>query len=509
MTDPTPATPPVITPRSAARRRNLMILGIVISSIPTAAVVLAFPVGNRFVESNWKQFRSQWEARGEIFDIAGVLDPPVAEDRDNFAKAPIIDELYQRADAQKAAQAARHQHAGHDHAAEAPQEAPAPASPARLETFNVLSTQQVRMPNPKPALLYLSGQPVNLNLHVPARSHHAAVPYLLETYAPHQAVIDELFAAAERPEAYFPLDRERPYATNLAHLPSIINACHSLRIFNLALIEAGESQAARAAGQIAGLLRVIRHGTNSPGLGSFTVRTLAVESAGLEPVWQALYRQSFTDAQWQAIDTELRAFEFGPRLLKTLRFERASMIHQVEGQFAHAQSQPFSMPPAWVQLAGLQEYGELTQRFWFTGPGGDRVLKDRPRIDQLEAIEAQTADLPVNAENLIIATGVLPVAEFARRAQQIEITRDHALVAIALERHRLATGSFPETLSELTPKWMAELPVNAETGHPPRYDRLPDGAGYRLRNLGEDGGDGQPAWIMPPPAAAPEVAKPS
>lgn len=489
---------PVVRPYSR-KRKILMILGIVVSSLPTALVVLAFPVGNRFVESNWRAFRENWEARGEIFDLRALADTPVP-DADNFAKAPLIAELYRRP--------ADHSHHHHGADSDTP-----PEGPPALTSLALFDAGLLRVPQPKPALNYQSGQPVSLSLYLASPSAggpRAEAGRILEAFAPHLDTVAGLMQAGEKPEAYFPLDAERPYATPLAHLPLLIKAMHSLRVLNLALVDAGEEEAARAADWTAGTLRVIRHGTDCPGLASFTIRTLALESAGLEPVWQALHRRAFTDAQWEAIAAELEAFTFGPRLLQSLRFERAALIRQVESGFDAVRSRPFSVPPAWIQLADLQEYGELTQRFWFTGPGGERVLQDRPRVDQLEALEAMIAGRPTSSQTLVLATGILPVAEFARHAERIEISRDQALVAIALERYRLGKGRFPDSLSELEPQWIEALPANADTGHPPRFDLLPGGEGYRLRNLGGDGAEGDPVWVMPPPPAAPvKVVEPS
>jgi len=66
-----------------------------------------------------------------------------------------------------------------------------------------------------------------------------------------------------------------------------------------------------------------------------------------------------------------------------------------------------------------------------------------------------------------------------------------ARVACALERHRLATGSYPEKLDGLTPRFIDRLPPDPVNGEPLKYRRdAPDrfilysvGA-----NLKDDGG---------------------
>lgn len=509
---PSPASP-VIDARKARRRQWLMVLAIILSSLPTAFVVLAFPVANWLVNADWREFRAEWEAKGEIFTVEALADTEVADPAANFAKAPIIEEIYLHdASRREASLSADHEGHAHPGAPEPAASTPAPL-PMRLETLDLFAADTLRQPSPKPPLAYLSGQPVPLAAYLASSDASAtagAAQRIVETFVPHEATVDELLSAAERPEAWFAALRSIPHARPQAHMTALVNALHALRLRNLALIEA-EAEPAAIGRSLASTLRLIRHGTDCPGIPALTIRTLALESAGLEPVWQALYRRRLDDAAWQRVDAELASDAFGSRLLPTLRYERAVLVGQVEDLYQSRRAQPFSAPPAWVQLADLREYAALTQRYWFASPGGSGALAERPRIDQLELVEGLVADLPANQTNSIVAAGLLPVAEFARHAQRIEISRDHARVAIALERHRLAEGRYPDTLSALVPRWLPELPANAETGHPPRYEAHPEGNGYRLRDLGTEGAGDGPEWLMPPPVvtAPPPVGQPS
>lgn len=478
-----------------------MVLAIVIASIPTALVVLAFPVGNHLADAGWRSFRSEWESRGEIFAVEKLLPPEIPDDQ-NFAKAPLIAECF---DALPLVEThASHDHHGHDHA---PTEE-APPAPTRLGGFSVFADGSVRNPAQPRALSYTSGMPVELSGFVPAGAANTdPISYLDEVFERHDSVIVGLITAAEREGAYFPVDLAQPSATKLAHLPALIPAIHALRVHNLALIAAGPERSKLAASRVIGTLRVIRLGTECEGLASHSVRIMALESAGLEVIWHALLHQRFGDAEWKAIDRELRAFPFGPRLLHALRFERAALIREVENGFERRSARPFSMPPAWVNLAGLLEYGQLTQRHWFTDAAGGRLLTEEPRIPQLAAIEAEVGGLETNLENMVISVGVLPVHDFALRSRWIEAQRNHGLIAIALERHRLAHGSLPDRLSDLVPEWLPEIPQGSYSAQTPRYERAPDpkGAGslpdgYRLRSFGDGSGTGleDPIWILPP-----------
>lgn len=92
------------------------------------------------------------------------------------------------------------------------------------------------------------------------------------------------------------------------------------------------------------------------------------------------------------------------------------------------------------------------------------------------------------------------------------------VLGCALERHRLETGTFPETLAALSPAYLAKAPVQVVNGQPYHYRREADGgyslwsAGWDLRDDGgvfEVGGEisddnADWGWRMPPGRAAPK-----
>jgi hypothetical protein len=64
---------------------------------------------------------------------------------------------------------------------------------------------------------------------------------------------------------------------------------------------------------------------------------------------------------------------------------------------------------------------------------------------------------------------------------------DLARTALALERHRLATGRVPEQLDDLVPQYLKEVPLDPFDGKPLRYRRREPG--YLLYSILEDGQD--------------------
>lgn len=75
-----------------------------------------------------------------------------------------------------------------------------------------------------------------------------------------------------------------------------------------------------------------------------------------------------------------------------------------------------------------------------------------------------------------------------RRALELETQRRLMIMAIALRRHQLRHGSFPERLEELQPDLLAAVPMDLMDGKPLRYRRLLDGSPL-LYSVGFDGQD--------------------
>src|SRR5262249_704245 len=77
-----------------------------------------------------------------------------------------------------------------------------------------------------------------------------------------------------------------------------------------------------------------------------------------------------------------------------------------------------------------------------------------------------------------------------------QATVDFAIVACALERYRLATGSFPDSLAALSPRYLRSLPHDLIDGRPLHYERL-EAAGFVLYSLGwnETDEQGAPAFL--------------
>jgi len=123
-------------------------------------------------------------------------------------------------------------------------------------------------------------------------------------------------------------------------------------------------------------------------------------------------------------------------------------------------------------------YDELTARI---DPAARRFFPER----QVPSSASNITRQPQKFYYLFftITSGAVESVEI--RFVQMATVTDQARLACALERFRIARGSFPQALSELTPDFLASLPAEIVNGEPYRYRRTGDGS-FVLYSVGPD-----------------------
>ncbi len=90
----------------------------------------------------------------------------------------------------------------------------------------------------------------------------------------------------------------------------------------------------------------------------------------------------------------------------------------------------------------------------------------------------------------------IPMSEIIKGIGRHETMRRLALTACALERHRLAHGAYPDSLTTLVPAYLPAVPLDIIDGAPLRYRLNPD-ATFTLYSLALDGDDDNGRRIPP------------
>jgi hypothetical protein len=127
---------------------------------------------------------------------------------------------------------------------------------------------------------------------------------------------------------------------------------------------------------------------------------------------------------------------------------------------------------------------------------------------KVDADEAAQSAISPRLPYSFIVVGFMPnILKVCQRTALIQTKVQQALLACALERYHLARGLYPETLDDLVPQFIAEIPRDVIGGQPPHYRGAADGT-YLLYSIGWSGGDcgGVPGksnaegdWVWPEP----------
>lgn len=226
----------------------------------------------------------------------------------------------------------------------------------------------------------------------------------------------------------------------------------------------------------------------------------------LQPVWEGLAENKWSDAQLSALDQELAGLDFlrdyklamrGEMILGqigTIEFLRR-YPEQIPNLFAYEDEFWSSFRP--VVLCRLLPRGWFYQNqvqcarimveHWLPLVDLERRVVDREFVVRAERATGQVISrkTPYNflARMFLPALGPASI-RFANAQNSVDLVR----LAIALERFRLAHGKYPESLEQLVPQFIAKLPHDVATGEPLKYQRTSDGC-FILYSVGWNGID--------------------
>jgi hypothetical protein len=134
-----------------------------------------------------------------------------------------------------------------------------------------------------------------------------------------------------------------------------------------------------------------------------------------------------------------------------------------------------------------------TVRRMLTNAPGTEVL-EALRIQELSKYQRLSSPL-APFRHLMSQQSASPSPRALEHTLRNETARRLTVTAIALKRHQLRHGRYPETLAGLAPGFLAAVPVDPWSGRPLCYRLTPQG-GFILYSVGvdgvDDGGDATP-----------------
>jgi hypothetical protein len=374
-------------------------------------------------------------------------------------------------------------------------------------------------------------------------------------------------AALARPYVDGAPDYSRGMQLLLPHLAPLKRLAGCLAVSADASIRAGRP--AEAAEDIEAILRLARHLQRETVLISQLVG-LAIQMIALPPTWQLLEDGRAADPDLDRVQKAWQSIGPPQSMAPALEFERAAALGVLEKARASSSNYlavvelGFGGAPAVLQgpatgkqlleflgeapantgmtlrallwrhlfapadeasMLGLfQMEVEVHRRF---GAGDPVVLVSPLAAAVTNQLAALQSGVLGGLRSVMTADMVASVQGTLVRVARAEAQRRMAIAAIALRRHRLATGRDAERLEALAAWGLPSVPVDPYDGRPLRYRRLPAEGRFLLycvgENLVDDGGrltpenltdtgprfsralSGSPDMVWPMPATSQEA----
>jgi hypothetical protein len=452
----------------------------------------------------WKAYVAACTAAGESLDPASLALTDVPEDQ-NFAASPIFRTLYD-----------------YEMVRNGKESFPLWKDKQRKEYLDGL---QAYSP-PTAAGNWRSGKRTDLEawrssllkkpLDVSLAKDGDPAAAILSALEPLTPLMDEVAKAAELPYSRFPIRHEETVNAIRPHLSPMMSFGHLARLRAAARLATGNVDGAfedtllgfRLAEKMAGDQVLIGY-----------LVSLSVEERAMVPLWEGLIAHHWNDQQLNALQQQLSRINHAQGFQNAMRAERL---------FGFAMVDSLRSDPGFygATMIGLKEAGvhpplSVLSAITMTIPQGwydlNKVAMGRnyqglmnvvdtepPRFypDRAEALAAEVdGDGALRHDfRLFFARLAMPaLIGFPSKSAAAQGTVDLALVALALERHRLRYGTYPAALEAIDREFLGSrgIPQDCATGRPPHYVLNGDGT-YTLYFEGWNGHDdgGEIAYRM-------------
>jgi len=303
--------------------------------------------------------------------------------------------------------------------------------------------------------------------------------------------------ALRKPKFRFPVDFTDGFGTLLPHLAQIKREAQSFHIEALLASEGKDVE-----GAIAAVENISRTGSAvaaEPMLISQLVR-IACYNMALEASERLLSRHVLSNAQLDKLNATVDELAMPGALRLSFVSERAmflsvfllspsaaAQLGSPSGDEAEEMSEStYQAGTGFLGFLGLNDADRrlmletMEKAIWLSDRDDAKALKD------CEALFVEAASTAKRLPPKIFCAILMPAEEKAAiRFARLEARRRAAMVAIAVERYRLANGgSTPEDLDELIPQFLRSIPSDPFDGQPLRYKELP--TGFVVYSIGPD-----------------------
>ena len=437
----------------------------------------------------WENYRREWEAKGEKFDLQAFIPPPVPDDQ-NFAMTPFLAPVtdFNPLPLKPGQSPWRDTNAYQRTLDFGYKESPSSSGSWTKTHLTDLTAWAAALDGKKDAPA--SGES--------SAERAAAARKVLQQLEAYKPVLSELHTASQRPYCHFPiLRREDPTKNLYPHLSVLKKFALMYELRASAELAAGKSN--EALEDIKMVLYLAEAEKSEPTLLAYLVR-IAILNISLQPIWEGLADHRWSDAQLRELQQRLGKIdlltEYGTAMRGERAFNNAGVDYWIRqknfknlfnSDDEESSGAGLLFPNGWVyqnKLAINQMYQQTIL------PSVDGATH---RVNVAEFVKNQ-ADLERDLQTgfvyyKLFARLLLPaISKAGQKFAYTQANVDQAVVACGLERYRLTHGQFPETLDALIPQFADKIPHDLITGEPLKYHRTEDGY-FVLYSVGWNGKD--------------------
>jgi ABC-type transport system involved in multi-copper enzyme maturation permease subunit len=453
-------------------------IGAAVFAVVAASLVASYySYHNWRSKSAWRTFQTSLKQGGESLDLSPLL-PERVPDNANFARTPAFLALLSKTNHESTGWFERMR----------PFDLPASGYAGN----SVLMDWSHQSHSPLHPFVSRTGQQSRDGSGTKRQEDAAAILRGLQSSS---ATLRELAAAAVRLPAFQTSTnhdaravlqpvREPILLLERLHLLFKVRACASLAM----------GQNADAAEDVLAGLRLARLARQLPDAGS-TVRVQVLLTRSLQPLWEGLSQQAWTEPQLAALQHEIAGFNLLADYTNAIR--RVVLAHiEVWRAIPDSTNSYIALPtadggyrsePAW----------QLQPRSWWFESCIQLHNAGRNAIEQVDVATGRIQQA-MNWSDLNGLSLDSPSRELLQQSWWwganpasvafVQTSVNQATIACALERFRLANRACPETLEQLVPVLLARVPHDAVSGRPMIYQPVGEGR-FILRGVGPNGID--------------------
>jgi hypothetical protein len=365
--------------------------------------------------SEWENWKAKWEAKGEKFDIASVV-PPKVPDHQNFAKSQFFAPLF-------------------DHDADSPK-----FNEAR-DRFDIKTASSLR--------------------YAWRKGKHR--DFVVWESAFYESDLAKLADDLKRPHCRFNIRYEDGFAAVLPHLSTMKKAATLFALSSAQRLSKGDTT-----GAWQDTLNGIRLGEQlrtEPFLISQLVR-IAILEINFQTFWEGQVNHQWSAEQLTAFQETFQSIDLLAGMESAIRAERNMINHWLPSVAqGGTQTQGFDELnssldyfPAFSFYSNQYQINRILTEIILSGID---VSNHRLNVHQFKKMEEEILDLKSSFLPFrhAIALMMLPgLNKVALKVSQTQAALDQSAIVAALERYRLAKGSYPEKLTALRPKFIAKIP---------------------------------------------------